>query len=308
MATFYADSAVGGSGVTYDEADWDDYGYTDAETGLFAAFNDVLAISQDAADSATSAAASALTAVNAPGTSATSSTSNSVGTGSKTWTIQTGKAFAIGQYVVIADDAAPATNYMLGRITAHNSGTGSLTVSVATSAGSGTKTAWTISLASDPAGAVSTSRQVLAGGIATGGGALTGDVTITVTKAAGTDLLAGSDDAKAVTSKAVKDSVAFGTITDGATVTLDLAVNVNYTWTIGGNRTLANPSNMVVGMRGTIRITQDGTGNRTLSFGSKWKKPGGSIALSTAAGAIDRLDFQVIDANTIDVTISKAMS
>jgi len=116
------------------------------------------------------------------------------------------------------------------------------------------------------------------------------------------------DDAKAVTSKSIKDSVAFGTVTDSGTVTLDFAANINWNWTIGGNRTLANPSGMVVGQRGVIRITQDGTGSRTLAFGSKWKKPGGTLTLSTASGAVDRLDFHVIDANTIDVTLSKAFS
>lgn len=95
---------------------------------------------------AAEAAASAATAVNAPGTSATSSTSNTIGVGSKTFTIQTGKAFVVGQWVTIADTAAPSTNYMLGAITAHNSGTGSITVNVESFAGSGTITSWSLGL------------------------------------------------------------------------------------------------------------------------------------------------------------------
>lgn len=91
------------------------------------------------------AAASAASAINAPGTSATSTTSLTIGTGSQTLTIQTGKAFSVGQYVIIANTPSPA-NYMVGQITAHDSGTGSLTVNVASIGGSGTLSAWTVSL------------------------------------------------------------------------------------------------------------------------------------------------------------------
>jgi hypothetical protein len=44
---------------------------------------------------------------------ATSTTSLTVGTGSKTLTIQSGKAFAANQYVVIYETSAPSTNVML---------------------------------------------------------------------------------------------------------------------------------------------------------------------------------------------------
>lgn len=81
---------------------------------------------------------------------ATSSTSLAVGTGSKALTIEVGKSFQIGQSVRIASTASPA-NYMDGQITAHNNGTGALTVNVTATGGSGTIAAWTISLL--PAGA-----------------------------------------------------------------------------------------------------------------------------------------------------------
>ena len=103
----------------------------------------------NASTSATAAASSANSALTAPGTSATSTTSNAIGTGSKTFTIQTGKAYAVGQFVVIAQTSNPA-NFMVGQITAYNSGTGSLTVSVSTSSGSGTITDWTVALCAVP--------------------------------------------------------------------------------------------------------------------------------------------------------------
>lgn len=92
-------------------------------------------------------AASAASAANSPGTSATSTTSLSIGSGSKSLTIQTGKLFAVGQTVVIARTSDP-TVQMTGAITAHNSGTGALSALIPVNgfAGSGTFTDWTISL------------------------------------------------------------------------------------------------------------------------------------------------------------------
>lgn len=81
---------------------------------------------------------------------ATSTTSLAVGTGSKSLTIEVGKSFQIGQSVRIASTASP-TNYMDGQVTAHNNGTGALTVNVTATGGSGTIAAWTISIL--PAGA-----------------------------------------------------------------------------------------------------------------------------------------------------------
>ena len=97
------------------------------------------------------AATSASSALNAPGTSATSTTSTAIGTGTKTVTIQTGKAFAVGQTVVLAS-AANVANQMIGQITAHNSGTGSLTVNVSAIGGSGTLADWIVSLSALNAG------------------------------------------------------------------------------------------------------------------------------------------------------------
>lgn len=72
----------------------------------------------------------------------TSTTSNSIGLGSKTFTVQPNKDVGVGQYVLITDDAAPASNGMYGKITDYTGS--SLTVSVEGVIGSGTKTAWTI--------------------------------------------------------------------------------------------------------------------------------------------------------------------
>jgi len=91
------------------------------------------------------AAASAASAISAPGTQATSTTSLTPGTGSMSLTLaQTGKAFVVGQWVAISDSAAPATKWLVGAITAFNSGTGAMTVNVTIAAGSGAGTSWVV--------------------------------------------------------------------------------------------------------------------------------------------------------------------
>jgi hypothetical protein len=89
-------------------------------------------------------------------------------------------------------------------------------------------------------------------------------------------------------------------LTDGATITPDFALANNFSVTLGGNRTLANPSNQTAGQSGAIVITQDGTGSRTLAYGSNWKFPGGTApTLTTAANAVDVVAYYVESATRI---------
>ncbi len=107
---------------------------------------DVATVGAQASADAASAALSASQAIGLAGTAitATSSTSLTVGTGTKILTIETGKAFVAGMPVRIGDTSAPNTNFMDGTVTTYNAGTGSLTVSVTSTGGSGTLTAWSV--------------------------------------------------------------------------------------------------------------------------------------------------------------------
>ena len=90
------------------------------------------------------------------------------------------------------------------------------------------------------------------------------------------------------------------TLTDGATITPDFDAGQNFSVTLAGNRTLANPTNIDAGQTGSIFITQDGTGSRTLSFGSYWDFAGGTApTLSTAAASVDRIDYIVRTSTSI---------
>jgi hypothetical protein len=123
----------------------------------------------------------------------------------------------------------------------------------------------------------------------------TAERTITVPDASFT--LAGTD---AVQSFSAAQRAAISALTDGATITPDFAVANNYSVTLGGNRTLANPTNLTAGQSGSIFITQDGTGSRTLAYGSQYDFIGGTApTLSTAASAVDRIDYVVRTSTSI---------
>lgn len=82
-------------------------------------------------------------------------------------------------------------------------------------------------------------------------------------------------------------SVATVVLTDGTSISVDAALSNNFTVTLGGNRTLDNPTNLTSGMVLNFYIKQDATGSRTLAFGSKYKFAGGVSTISTAANTKD---------------------
>ncbi len=81
-------------------------------------------------------------------------------------------------------------------------------------------------------------------------------------------------------------TVAFQSLTDATNIATDASLSNNFRVTLGGNRTLDNPTNLRDGGCYNWYIKQDGTGSRTLAFGSKFKFTGSST-ISTAAGARD---------------------
>lgn len=84
------------------------------------------------------------------------------------------------------------------------------------------------------------------------------------------------------------------TLTDASTITPDFSLGNNFAVTLGGNRQLANPTNLVAGQTGIIVVTQDATGSRSLTFGSYWKFPSGTApTLTTTASAVDLLPYYV---------------
>ena len=82
-------------------------------------------------------------------------------------------------------------------------------------------------------------------------------------------------------------------LTDAATIATDASLSNTFTVTLGGNRTLANPTNLTNGAIYNWRVTQDATGTRTLAYGTKFKWPGGTApTLTTTATAVDFISGQ----------------
>jgi hypothetical protein len=100
------------------------------------------------------------------------------------------------------------------------------------------------------------------------------------------------------------------TLTDAATIATDASLSNTFTVTLGGNRTLGNPTNMTNGAIYNWRVKQDGTGSRTLAYGSKFKWPGGTApTLTTTASATDFISGQYwSDTDTILCTYLKAFA
>lgn len=74
----------------------------------------------------------------------TSTTSNSIGTGSKTFTVEANKPYQAGTPLRIADAAAPSTNFLDTVVTSYSGTT--LVVNSIGFGGSGTKTSWTVNI------------------------------------------------------------------------------------------------------------------------------------------------------------------
>ena len=96
------------------------------------------------------------------------------------------------------------------------------------------------------------------------------------------------------------------TLTDAASITSDFAKGNNFLVTLGGNRTLAAPSNAVAGQSGSIYVIQDGTGSRTLAYNAAWQFVSATVpTLSTGAGDVDMLVYMTRSAATIDAVLLK---
>lgn len=65
------------------------------------------------------------------------------GNGTKSFTIETGEGYVVGDHIMVIPDSQP-TYYMAGNVTAHNSGTGAISFNVTASNGSGTFASWSL--------------------------------------------------------------------------------------------------------------------------------------------------------------------
>lgn len=82
-------------------------------------------------------------------------------------------------------------------------------------------------------------------------------------------------------------------LTDAASITWDLDTQQVAKVTLGGNRTLANPSNKKDGGSYSLWVYQDATGGRTLAYGSDYKWINGTApVIGTGANDLTILSFE----------------
>lgn len=97
-------------------------------------------------------------------------------------------------------------------------------------------------------------------------------------------------------------------LTDGTNIAVDFADSNVFDVTLGGNRTLDNPSNLQDGQTVVIIVRQDATGGRSLAFGSAYNWPGGTTpTLSAGANAVDVISC-VCDGTNLYCTIQQDFS
>ena len=94
------------------------------------------------------------------------------------------------------------------------------------------------------------------------------------------------------------------TIADAASIVMNMATNNQFLVTLGGDRTLAAPTNLTVGQTGHIYCIQNSGGGHTLGYNSVFQFAGGSDpVLTTGANAVDLLVFSVRATDKVDAVI-----
>ena len=92
------------------------------------------------------------------------------------------------------------------------------------------------------------------------------------------------------------------TLTDGATINWDTDSGQLATVTLGGNRTMAAPTNLENGAYYGLRVIQDGTGSRTVSFNAAYEfKDDTAPTLTTTAAKGDLFVFRYNGAKFLEV-------
>jgi hypothetical protein len=84
--------------------------------------------------------------------------------------------------------------------------------------------------------------------------------------------------------------VASVALTDASTIATDASLGNYFRVTLGGNRTLGNPTNGVDGQRIIWEIIQDGSGTRTLALDTKFAL-GTDLTAITLTTTLNKRDF-----------------
>jgi hypothetical protein len=89
----------------------------------------------------------------------------------------------------------------------------------------------------------------------------------------------------AIPPEVIGSSATQQTLTDGATVSWDTGLGAYGKLTLGGNRTIAAPTNLVNGRMYALELIQDATGSRTVTWNAAFVWSGGTAPTLTATAA-----------------------
>jgi hypothetical protein len=184
-------------------------------------------------------------------------------------------------------------------------------------------------VATDITDSTATGRSVLTGSAAAGRAALSlgtaavaasGDFAAASHAHAGSDITSGTVDAARLPVATASEfrsgasarvlgvtetiaSAAYVSLTDAATIAVDMSTGINFKVTLGGNRTLGAPTNTKEGASGTILVRQDATGGRTLAFNSVYVGQNGTDpSIDTTASRLSVLNYLILDDGNILLT------
>jgi hypothetical protein len=146
-----------------------------------------------------------------------------------------------------------------------------------------------------------TGGTVAAGTIITAGSG--SSYTVSISQTVGSTAMTAATSTKLISTFNAWDSGGYIALTYAATITPDFSTGYNFSTTLTGNLVLANPTNTKAGQSGLIILTQDGTGGRTLTYGTSYKFAYGvAPTLDTVAGRINILSYSVVNSTYILVS------
>ena len=120
--------------------------------------------------------------------------------------------------------------------------------------------------------------------------------------------LAASDIADDIITSA-KLNYSESTLTDGATINWDASTQDVCKLTLGGNRTLAAPTNNTTGQFISILVIQDGTGSRTLTWNAVFEFASDTApTLTTTANLGDVFVFRYNGSKWLEVGRNQALT
>lgn len=209
----------------------DKEGLTSAAAASAATATAAASTATSAASTATSASSSASSSASLAATYSTTTTSASsvsIGIGTRTFVLAEIRQFIVGQDVLVADQANPTTKRMYGTVTAWTPGTLTLELSTYQADGSGTVSAWNVSIvgsrgATGATGASGTGSGDVVGPASATNGAIvlfdgtTGKLVKNSSLLVPASAILGETDTQAMSAKAITASTLDGSVVGGTT-------------------------------------------------------------------------------------------